>query len=979
MKTWKRLIFPMVLTLAAGSAVAAEGPDFLNVLLRKPTPTFALMHNGEPEDEDAEPTGYDKALEWRRLTLLDEHGHFNPRGQYEANLHRRAHVKKTKPKGGSAFTTTSESLTWWQWTSRGPDNVGGRTKALLVHPTNGQILYAGAAGGGIWSSSDGGASWYALTDFMGNMSISALAFDGLYTSTMYAGTGEDYYGDSLQGAGIFKSTDSGWTWTQLSATATWPAIHVLASQPSTNGVVLAGNVNGIYRTADGGASWTKSTITPNNPNRFFTTSIVFAPNGNDVYAVGEDDLTYTWTALYSNDGGITFHRATMPTSTTEMRLQYAPSSPSTIYVLRAPSDLFKSVDSGHTYQLVSTNSTNMVVQGDTSALWVCPTNPNLLVVGGLDLWRSTDGGASFTRISEWWRAVPGGPEPHADHHALASIPGNPLQLYDGNDGGVYKAYDITAAYPGSNWWQNRNSGYQTTQFYNAAGDAGTLGPFLGGTQDNGTLMTSQQLEGSPYRPPNSAKQPYGGDGGWVAIDPTNSFTSYFEAQNLDLNNSFNLGNTRNFIAGGIGDRYVDTNGYFVCNCNFIAPFILDPNNSATLLAAGADLWRSTNANTYSPTWTSIRPALTNTFGYKVSISAIAVAPSDSNVIWVGLNDGRIQKTINGLLPSPVWTFVDNGTNINPLPDRYVTSIYIDPANSNAVYVTFGGFFSQNLWRTLNGGATWTNLGGATLPPAPMRSFTRHPRNLTELYLATDVGVYTSSDAGATWTTTDQGPNDAAIDSISFVHGQDMLLAGSHGRGLWTYDTSGVTTLAPTGLTAIANGTSSVSVSWSPVSGATSYQLLRSSNGAAFVPVGGTITGTSYLDTAVAPNTTYLYKAMASVSGMNTQAGNVDLATTTTFTLDNALAGQIIAATHLQEIRNAVNYVRIAAGKPVLTFAQAAVPGLVITGSDIAALRSGLNEAYTAIGITPPTYSESIISVVTIVKAQHFQEIRNAVK
>lgn len=417
---------------------------------------------------------------------------------------------------------------------------------------------------------------------------------------------------------------------------------------------------------------------------------------------------------------------------------------------------------------------------------------------------------------------------------------------------------------------------------------------------------------------------------------------------------------------------------------FTAPFIMDPSNRDTLLAGGASLWRTKTASYPSPAWASIRGQSTPLY----FISAIAVAKTDPNVIWVGQLDGRLQKTTNGLLTSPDWTDIDNNTpGADPLPNRAILRIIVDPADARIVYVAFGGYSinspqPQNLWRTTDGGATWSPVAGSgstALPMVPIRTIVRHPRNQQQLYVGTDIGIYESQDNGASWSTSQQGPADVSVDELAFVTGSELLLAATHGRGVWTADTSSVSTFAPTNVNAIASGTTSVGVAWTGLTGATSYQVVRSSDGAAYTnTIGGLVTITSYTDTNVTSGKTYLYKVQALVSGLWTDFSTPDLATTITFADDNTLSGKTILALHLQEIRTAVNAVMTAAGQTP-TFGSV-TPGTTIVAADITDLRSALNSGYTKIGMpSPPTFAESITQFVTPIRGSHFQEIRNAVK
>src|SRR5207253_1120268 len=231
---------------------------------------------------------------------------------------------------------------------------------------------------------------------------------------------------------------------------------------------------------------------------------------------------------------------------------------------------------------------------------------------------------------------------------------------------------------------------------------------------------------------------------------------------------------------------------------------------------------------------------------------------------------------------------NNVPGTDPLPNRSILRIMVDPADVRIVYVALGGYSvsspqPQNLWRTVDGGTTWSPIAGgvtAALPMVPIRSIVRHPRNQQRLYAATDIGIYESTDSGTTWSTSQQGPADVSVDELAFVKGSELLLAATHGRGLWTADTSSVPTFAPTNVSAAASGTTVVNVSWTILAGATSYQVVRSSDGSAYAnAVGGLVTTNYYADTNVASGKTYLYKVKALVNDHWTDFSARDLATT----------------------------------------------------------------------------------------------------
>lgn len=944
------------LGLFAAVSLHAETPsvagqvDYFELLMNSAAPRGYIAAIGAPEKKQ-QLENPRKAFEWRLRSMEDKHGRIPPGAFHRANVHRRENIKHgRKRRPGSQAATLSP----FSWISRGPQNVGGRTLALLVHPNNNQVLFAGTASGGIWRSVNGGQTWIPVNDFMANLNIGALAFDPLNPNTMYAGTGERFYDREVRNAGIFKSVNGGINWSQLSTTADFADVQAIAPQPGSSSVLLAATGNGIFRTSDGGVTWSQVSA----PGLGNAQGVAFDPaNGTRaVAAVVRNDGTVR--PYVSTDGGLTFNPSDAPVlGGADIAVAYAPSQSSTVYAVVGPNtrQLWRSTDNGATFVLHGGSPIGCI--GRRCTLWVSPTDPNLLVTGGLDLYRSVDGGASFTTISNGGILTT---DPHADQHCTVHDP-----LYNGTsnrtvyfctDGGVWRSSDIATAQSGSTWTP-LTATFQTTQYYGGAGHHVGVGAYIGGLQDNGTLLLTNFS--------TNASVVNGGDGGFVEIDPTDVDTWYVESQNLELRRTLDGGISLQTITAGI------TGG----GANFIAPFVLDPNNPNTLYAGTNALWRTNNATAPNVTWSNVRPNGSH------SISAIAVAPGNSNIVYLGQNDGVIQKTTNGTATNPTWTNVDNNNSHDPLPNRYITRILVDPNSSDTIYVALGGFDLDNLWKSTNGGASFvsaTGSGVTSLPPAPIRGLARHPMDPLRIYAGTEVGIYESENGGQTWLASEAGPSDVSIDELRFVIGTQTLLAATHGRGLWTADVSGIGAV-PSGLIATASGTSVVELDWNGVTNASSYRIVRSVDNGPFSEL-TTINATSYSDFDVVAGKTYLYKVQAWVNSTLTGESNLDLATTVPFTFDHQLAGKTYAAIYLQEMRNAVNAVRVSSGLTPLTFSNPAVFGSLTLANDINQLRTGLTGAYNQLGLTPPSFTGTLTGGgATLLNQSHWQEVRDATK
>jgi photosystem II stability/assembly factor-like uncharacterized protein len=658
-------------------------------------------------------------------------------------------------------TTAAINPAGWNWI--GPGNIGGRIRAIAIHPTQPQVMWIGGVGGGVWKTTNAGVSWAPLYDFMASVAVSCMALDPHNPNTLYVGTGEGFFnGDAIRGFGIFVTKNGGATWTQLAATANNDFRYVnrlaIASTGENATVMLVATRTGLFRSTNGGSSF-QAVAAPLNSE---VLDVRFHPTDAKLCVAGARGGK----AYFSADGGVNWNAATGIDAVEDwggrVELTYARANGKVVYasVDDGTGKVYRSTDGGKTYTLRSAPG-HLVGQGwYANCLWAGdPSNPNFLVVGGLDQHRSTNGGTTFTKISVWQSAPASA---HADHHVIVAHPkynGTTVKtLLFGNDGGVFRADDASTV-QGTTGWQELNNGLGITQFYAAAVHPPT-GKVVGGTQDNGTLHFT------PPGNPDTWKTIFGGDGGDSAADPVQEFY-YGEYIRLQLHRSQG-GNPSVNIFAGITDAG--------SNALSIAPFILDPNNSSRMLAGGASLWRSNNIKATTPTFKAIKPPGAS----GGLISAIAVAPGDSKNVWVGTQGGVVQRSSNATAVTPTWSPVGSG-----LPPRYCSRITFDPHDParKTLYVTSTGYLSENLHKTVDGGATWTPLGGAALPAIPFYDLVVHPTDKKLLYLGTELGLFVSDDAGATWSPTNQGPTNAPVYRLVWVN--TRLYAVTHGRGIFS--------------------------------------------------------------------------------------------------------------------------------------------------------------------------------------------------
>ncbi len=772
----RRLITTFLVALAAGGC--AYGPP---VRLAAPPPgaagypmdPAAGRENEKDEDDEGVDGGRERAAlisaEYNLRMEADENGPPTVAQILRANGERKVLLAAPAAREKSAGLQPS------QWQALGPSNVGGRVRAIAFDPRNSSRILAGTASGGLWISPDGGITWHASQDFLPNLSVTTIVFDPVDPDLVYLGTGEASGG--LVGVGAFKSTDAGNTWQYLASTnadanADWRFVNRLAAHPTQSGVLLAALTNNsrtsgaVYRSVDGGANWTRASTAK-------ALDISFDPHNPANAAAGLDDGS----VLYSRDAGVTWtHSAKLVASpsgrnnTARIEIVYSRSQVGLAYasVDNNSGEVWRSNDAGGNWQQLSTPA-HLGGQGDyANAIWVDPTDANHVITAGLDIYQSRDGGASFTKVSDWRQAPVSA---HADHHALVSPPNfgasSPV-LYNGDDGGIYRAANIYSV--ASTGWSNMNSGLAVTQFYSGAGRAAAGGRIIGGTQDNGSL----QLAGGLWRAYR------GGDGGLV--DPANDQVFYGEYVYLALHRSMNGGQSSSYICDGIteglpaeeaGNDYCGAIG--TKKANFIAPFVLDPNNSNRLLGGAASLWLTENARATPVTWRTIKNPSPTTDNF---INAIAVAEGNSNIIWVGHNNGEIYRTLDGAGSAPAWTRMAQGV----IPLRAVNRIVVDRDNPNHVMIALTGFVANNLWQTTDGGATWVSVTG-NLPQAPVFDVKRHSAHPAWLYTATSVGVFTSEDGGNNWSTTNEGPANIRVRELFWID-DNTLGAATFGRGMF---------------------------------------------------------------------------------------------------------------------------------------------------------------------------------------------------
>lgn len=708
--------------------------------------------------------GYpDKALQW----FYEQRAY--PNGTIPENWREEAlkHIKENNI--NEEFLQSPNALTWQQL---GPGNIGGRIRAILVHPSNSNILYIGSVSGGVWKTTNGGTSWFPLKDDMENLAVCALAFDPSNPNIIYAGTGEGFFNlDAVRGAGIFKSTDAGSTWTQLSATnnSNFYYVNKLVFD-NTNNTLWAATRKGLFKTTNGGTS--------------FTT--VLSNSGQDVHCMDVEVAYTSPTTIYasfglfnqssvyrSTDAGNNFSQNASVNGMGRIELAVSSSNPLVAYAsymslstygigafqqtTNGGNSWFDRTVAGPSYSGASTYAGG---QGwYDNIVYVDPGNSSIVYAGGIDFWKSTNSGSGWTQKTNWYVQSGAPPYVHADHHAVAFDPQNQNVLYLGTDGGIFKSTN-----KGDTWTSLNNQLYITQFYYGAVNPSGTT--YYGGTQDNGTLKSTGST---------SWNEIFGGDGGATEVDFTNTNNIYIEYVNWAFFKSTNGGVTffkaMNGVPTGSG-TYDGTTDRTL----FITPFSMDPNNSSNLVAGTYRVWRTTNS---ASSWTAISSDLTGdgSGSSGATISTVIVAKGNSNVIYVGCSNGRVQVTTNA---GSNWNLRNSG-----LPNLYATRIATDAADPAVAFVTYSGFSSgQKVYKTTNYGVNWTNISG-NLPNIPVSSILVNPTNNNHILVGTDLGVFSTTNGGTTWVQDNNGLANVVVSDLDYRSSDGKVFAATHGRSMYS--------------------------------------------------------------------------------------------------------------------------------------------------------------------------------------------------
>ncbi|MCH8902697.1 MAG: T9SS type A sorting domain-containing protein [Bacteroidetes bacterium] len=659
------------------------------------------------------------------------------------------------------------------WSFYGPTTSGGgyegigRLNCIAFHPTDKNTFYVGSPGGGLWKTTDGGSTWTTLTDNIAVLGISDIAIHPTTPDTIYIATGD---GDAahflfgggatlnIESIGILKSTNGGSTWSTTGLTwsiTSQKVIRRLLIHPTNPQILLAAASDGIWRTTDGGTTWTNVQssdwfidieFNPGNPSTVYATT--YDDNGSAEFHRSTNE-GLTWTALWVFPSAI------------RMKIGITAAQVNLVDLLCADTlggfdALWTSFNNGSNFSLTYSPGFNLFEwdyngvgsggQGDYDLAYVInPTNANEVYAGGINTWKSANGGSSWA-INNYWTTGQSAPVVHADKHFIRFHPLDSSLLYECNDGGLYVTND------GGINWNDITDGMGISQMYRI-GTAQTLSNnVLCGLQDNST----KELYGTWSHAIST------GDGMECIIDYTNANIEYTASYYGEIHKTSNAWGSSTIIvnSGGAG---VDANG------DWVTPYIMHPTNNNTLLVGKTQLYETTNGGN---TWTQ----LGSISGLTGKIISIAYAPSNTNTIYIAGN-WEIFKTTNG---GSTWSLI--GTSSNSM-----TYIAVDSTNSQRLWITNSGYSAgDKVWYSPNGGSNWYNWSG-TLPNVPVNCIVYEPGSNDGLYIGTDVGVYYTNSSLNDWIPYNNGLPNIVVTELEISYSNNKLWAATYGRGLWRSD------------------------------------------------------------------------------------------------------------------------------------------------------------------------------------------------
>ena len=710
------------------------------------------------------------------------------------------------------------------WIERGPNNVGGRTRAILFDPNDetNKRVFAGGVSGGLWMNNDitdVNTSWQQV-GVSENLAVTCITVDPNDSQIMYIGTGESQTGNSGVGNGVWKSIDGGASWANVFSDSFNSDledrlfyindIKAWSKNGETNifiGVAGAydrisdfpgANITGLYRSTDNGETWSKVILptipntTKGSPSSFYEPNDIEIAPDNSLW-IGSDDNIYGnggGTILKSTDGNYFTVQHTIDNARrTEIAL--SATNNNKLYILAegknssAPIIMQKTEDAfATTTDITLPNDVDSGIPGNDFTrgqagydlvLEIDPTNDAILYAGGIDLFRSSNNGETWSQMSKWSNnnslRNKNIPLVHADQHALVFHPTDSDKAIIGNDGGVFYASSLSNAILSNNpnnYIEARNKDYNIMQFYNGAiAQDISSDVLIAGAQDNGT----QFIDGASNTSSNPAVDVYGGDGAYTFIDKDGDYmiVSYI----YNVKRLLNLPYTGN---GKSLDNDQSTG-------SFINPQDLDDNLDILYANANSNSQDFDSIARYQGIKTTeslVKDRIGNSL-MQDRASVVKVSPfgTTSTTLLLGLADGKLIKVENANSENSTWTNIKMFNGV-------VSSIRFGN-NENEILVTLHNYGVQSVWYSVNGGISWMDKEG-DFPDIPVKDILMNPLNNNQVIIGTELGVWTTynfKDDSPTWVQANNGMSNVKVTSLELRIADNTVLASTYGRGMFT--------------------------------------------------------------------------------------------------------------------------------------------------------------------------------------------------
>lgn len=774
----------------------------------------------------------------------------------------------------------------------------GRVNVIQFHPTDANTIFLGTPNGGIWKSTNGGTTWNDLSANIPSLGVSSILVHPTTPNIIYIGTGDRDAGDNA-GIGVWKTTDGGITWNAANSTMGNTIVGEMVMNSNDPNIILAATEEGIYKTINGGTSWTLKIagkfkdikLKPTDPTIVYATKMGSTSGSTSALFYRSTDTGNTWTNIGSADG--------VPSSGARMVIGVSPNDPDYVYLLQIRSTtkkfsrLLRSTNSGASFSTRSDYTTvsnifDYECDGSGSAsqatydlcITVDPTDVDNVYVGSINNWKSTNGGQSWTIISHWvgnnLSNSPKNscaPSVHADQHYYKWSPHNG-NLYLGNDGGIYHT-----ANGGTSWTQITNN-LPISQIYKLGQSATNPDYNIIGCQDNGTSSTINSASFTTIG---------GGDGAEAAIDytdPNYSYSSSIEGK-IKRSTTGPLGGTSEITKSGNGINEVGA---------WVTPFFIHKTTPTTMFAGYRNVWRCTNLKTAlstDVTWSKISSGGVGT------CTSLEQSDADPDIIYVVRDNTSLKRTdnANASASSVTWTncTLPGGVDV-PIAD-----IKTHPTDSDIVYAAS----LNKVYKSIDKGMTWADITG-NLPDLDVKCLILDKNANEGIYIGNKTSVWYKDANSPDWALFSTGLPPVTIKELEIYYdagnpANNKIKAATFGRGLWQSDlmgANGVGVSNPSGVSATPVTTTQINLAWTKNSASNEVIIATSATSTFGTPASGTAYNvndvlpagggtiiykgslSAFSHVGLTSNTTYYYK-LWSVNGSDAYSSGTSVMSATT--------------------------------------------------------------------------------------------------